>query len=94
MVKTESFSIYTNLILNTFNFFKETTTFLDESDNLVTEEISDSEFDTPFSFGVGADIRITKNSFVTINYNELFALFLENKGNFSTNLAIGYKLNL
>jgi hypothetical protein len=93
-IKTDSFSLYTNLFLNTFNFFKEPVPALDESDNLVTEELSDNEFDTPFSFGLGADLRITRNSFITLNYNELFALFLENKGNFSTNVALGYKIEL
>ena len=53
-----------------------------------------SEFYAPVIFGLGADIKISENSFITLYYNELFALYLDNKGNFSTNLAIGYKFNL
>ncbi len=54
----------------------------------------DSEFYAPVIFGLGADIKISEDSFITLYYNELFALYLDNKGNLSSNLAIGYKFNL
>lgn len=53
-----------------------------------------SEFDAPLIFGLGSDIKISDNSFITLYYNDLYSLRLDNQGNFSTNIAIGYKFNL
>ena len=63
---------------------------------LVTFSFSNSvtSFDAPVIFGIGADIKISENGFITLYYNELFALSSDNLENFSTNLAIGYKFNL
>ena len=55
---------------------------------------SDTVFDTPFTFGIGADIRLTEQSFLTIRYNELFAALVDSQDHFSTNLTLGYKFNL
>ena len=94
MVKTENFNIYTNIVFGTYNFSKNRFIIINESEENMSEDNSDEEFDVPFSFGIGADFRISPNGFITFNYNELFALFLDNKGNFSTNLSLGYKINL
>jgi hypothetical protein len=51
-------------------------------------------FEVPLAFGVGADIKLSKTSFLSLTYNELFALLLENEGNFSTSFAVGYKFIL
>ena len=51
-------------------------------------------FEVPLAFGVGADIKLSKTSFLSITYNELFALLLENEGNFSSSFAVGYKFIL
>lgn len=45
-------------------------------------------------FGLGADIRIAEGHFITIGYNELFALLIDNQGYFPVDLAIGYRFNL
>jgi hypothetical protein len=74
--------------------FSNATILVNNDDIITTEEISDISFDVPFIFGIGADIRITENSFITLAYNELFALFLDNQGNFSQDFAVGYKFNL
>jgi hypothetical protein len=94
MVKSETFNIYTNVVFGTYNFSKNRLTFINEGDEDIFEENSVNDFDVPFSFGIGADVKITANGFITFNYNELFALFLDNKGNFSTNITLGYKINL
>ncbi|MEZ4780726.1 MAG: hypothetical protein R2816_03835 [Flavobacteriaceae bacterium] len=58
--------------------------------------IKENGFEAPFTFRVGADIKknFSETSFLSITYNELFALLLENEGNFSTSFAIGYKFKL
>ena len=93
-INTEAFNLYANIVFGTYNFSKITITYLNEMDETATKEITGNAFNAPFSFGVGADFRVTPNSFITLTYNELFALFLENKGNFSTNIALGYKFDL
>ena len=84
------FNIYGNMRLATYTFSKETFRNL----GVPNEIINKSTFQIPCSFGLGADIKIIKNSFVTLAYNELFALFISNNDNFPIDFAIGYKLSL
>lgn len=93
-INTETFNLYANVIFGTYNFSKNTIIFINEADEIITEEVTRNGFDAPFAFGIGADFKITSNSFITLNYNELFALFIDNQDNFSTNIALGYKFNL
>ncbi|MBT8265978.1 MAG: hypothetical protein KJO41_09190 [Bacteroidia bacterium] len=89
IINQRAFNFYANVIPATFNFSKNE--FMSEE---TTVDESGSSFDAPFIFGVGADFRISDNSFITVTYDELFALFLDNQGNFSNHLALGFKLNL
>ncbi len=89
IINKSSFSIYGQVKLATVNF----------SDVIVMDEdmdinLNDTSFDVPFIFGIGSDIKVGEKSFITIIYGELFALLLDNQGNFSTDIAIGYKFNL
>ena len=90
VINTSSFSIYGQVKLATLNF--SNVTFADE--NNMDVDFSDTSFDVPLIFGIGSDIRVSNTSFITIIYGELFAAFLDNQGNFSTDIAIGYKFNL
>ena len=74
----------------TLNF--SSVTFESESNTEIDQ--SDTSFDIPLIFGIGSDIKIGDHSFLTIIYGELFAVLLDNQGNFSTDIAIGYKFNL
>ena len=82
------------MVFGTYNFSKNTLSFINEADVIITEEITNNGFDAPFAFGIGADFKITSNSFITLNYNELFAFFVDSQDNFSTNITLGYKFNL
>lgn len=88
-INTEKINVYANVMMATYNF-SETEVMNEEM--LVSEK--SNGFDAPLYFGVGTDIRITPRSFITITYDELVAISLENQGNFSTNLSLGYKLKL
>ena len=90
-IYTEKFNMHANLKLVTLSFLNSTTTLEEGGEPL---DKSATSFDAPVIFGLGADIKISENSFITLYYNELFALSLDNQGNFSTNLAMGYKFNL
>ena len=93
VINKETFSLYANCKFATLNF--ASSTVIREIDGaLITEDVSETAFDIPFIFGIGADINVSKNSFITLAYNELFALLLDNQGNFSTDFSIGYKFNL
>lgn len=94
-IYSRKFNLHANLKLVTLSFSNSSITYEDEdSMQEVTEDKSATSFDAPVVFGLGADIKISENGFITLYYNELFALSLDNQGNFSTNLAIGYKFNL
>lgn len=90
-IYTEKFNMHANLKLVTLSFSNSTTTLEEGGEPL---DKSATSFDAPVIFGLGADIKISENSFITFYYNELFALSLDNQGNFSTNIALGYKFNL
>ncbi len=94
-IYSETFNIHANIKLVTLSFSNSTVTYVDE-DTMVefTEDKSATSFDAPVIFGIGADLKISENSFITFYYNELFALSLDNQGNFSTNIALGYKFKL
>lgn len=92
-INKATFSLYGNVKFATLNF-SNAVVITDNEGTITTEEFNESAFDVPFIFGVGADIRITENSYITLAYNELFALLLDNQGNFSTDFSIGYKFNL
>lgn len=90
VINTQAFNVFVQTKLATLNFVKSTIT----GENDVLTDINETVYDVPLTFGVGADIRLTNTSFLTIRYNELFAALLENNGNFSTNITLGYKFNL
>ncbi|MCK8479317.1 outer membrane beta-barrel protein [Psychroserpens algicola] len=92
-INKAKFSLYGNVKFATLNFSNVTIT-TEDNGTITTENFNDTSFDAPLIFGVGADIRVSENSFITLGYNELFALFLDNQGNFSTDFSIGYKFNL
>ncbi|WP_040280380.1 outer membrane beta-barrel protein [Psychroserpens damuponensis] len=93
VINKAAFSLYGNVKFATLNFTtaKVVTTI---DDVITTQDFSQTAFDVPFIFGVGADIRLTNNSYITLAYNELFAILLDNQGNFSQDFTIGYKFNL
>lgn len=93
-INTEKINVYVNIVFGTYNFSKNTFTYVDQDNEIVNQKNTGNGFDAPFSFGFGADFKVSPNGFITLTYNELFALLLENKGNFSTHIALGYKFNL
>lgn len=93
-INAERFNLYANATVATYNFSRVTNTFILEDNSVIEEKTSENNFDAPFSFGIGGDIKVTENGYITLMYNELVAIFLDNEGNFSTNFVIGYKFTL
>ncbi|WP_439151313.1 hypothetical protein [Winogradskyella sp.] len=90
VINKSAFSLYAQVKLATLNL--SNITLIDEDDMEI--KLDDTSFDVPFIFGIGSDIKVNDNGYITIIYGELFAAFLDNQGNFSTDIAIGYKFNL
>jgi hypothetical protein len=88
-INLEGFNLFANIVMATYSFTKTEIVIQDQVFN-----DSSNAFDAPFIFGVGADIKISDGSYITLSYDELFAIALENAGNFSTHFTLGYKLNL
>jgi len=93
-INKSNFSIYGNLTFVTYTFYNETIRFEDEPGTYITEKHSDSQLKAPFIFGLGSDIKVTRNGYVTLAYDNLIALFNKNEGNFPIDFAVGFKFNL
>lgn len=95
IVSKESFSLYAQTKFATVTSAKTTTRFQDPNDtaNIIAVENSGTNFDVPFIFGVGADIKLG-SGYITVVYDSLFALLNDSEGFFPIDLAIGYKFNL
>ncbi|WP_405575264.1 hypothetical protein [Winogradskyella sp. Asnod2-B02-A] len=90
IINKTAFSLYGQVKLATLNITSSTIDLEDGNQ----KSLNDTSFDVPFIFGIGADIKIGKQGYITLAYGELFAVFLDNQGNFSTDISIGYKMNL
>lgn len=94
IINKETFNIYTSLDLAQYIFTKVEGLIVNNQDQFEAGHIKENGFEAPFTFGIGTDIKLSETSFLSITYNELFALLQENEGNFSTSFAIGYKFKL
>ncbi len=92
-VKVRAFNLFGDVKVATVNFSKGRIS-TSEGDVFIEKDASDTAFDVPFIFGVGADFRVSESSFITLGYNQLFAAALENQGNFSTDITLGYRIIL
>lgn len=90
IINKSSFSIYGQVKLVTLNF--SDVTFIGDNETEISQ--NETSFDVPLIFGIGSDIKVGENSFITIIYGELFGLLLDNQGNFSADISVGYKFNL
>ena len=93
-INAESLNVFANVTIANYSFIKETSTVIVGEDVFIEETNSENGFDVPLSFGLGADIKVNSNSFITLAWNEIFALLLEDQDNFSTNITLGYKFTL
>ena len=94
LIKSNVFNLFADVKVATVNFSKSTVPIAANGGVVTIQEVSDTAFDVPFVFGIGTDIRVSKSSFITLGYNQLFAAFLDNQGNFSTDVTLGYRLKL
>ena len=89
------FDIHIDTELATFLYSEDSIRITDESGEVTAiKEDNGFTFTAPFSFGVGSDIQLTENSFLSISYNDFFSLVLDGNGSFPIDFTVGYKYNL
>ena len=94
-VNSEKINVYAQTKFAIFTISKSTIYYQDPNDAsvIISEEDSGSALDAPFIFGLGADFKVG-NGYITLVYDSIIALFVENQDNFPMDFAIGYKFNL
>jgi len=94
-INKNCFNIFaqTKFATYTFSTFKETIASEADPNTFIEIEDSGSVLDAPFIFGLGADFELG-NGYVSVIYDSLFALLIENQDNFPVDFSIGYKFNL
>lgn len=91
-INKSAFNFYGNLKLVTFDFINAEYTY--EDSNLGTYSESTTALQIPFILGIGADIKVTKNGYIMFAYHDIYALFVDNGGNFPIDFALGFKFDL
>lgn len=89
------FDVHIDTEITTF-YYSEESIYLTNEQGEVTglEEERGFSFTAPLSFGVGTDIKVTSQSFMTFSYNDVFSLLLKGNRFFPMDFSIGYKYNL
>lgn len=93
-VRKKRFNLYAQTRFATINSFSVGRFGTDQTDNTFDENINQTNFDVPFIFGIGADIKVSKNSYISILYDRFFAFGLDNNDSFPADFMVGYKFKL
>lgn len=93
-VKTSKFDAFVNCKFAAFTHSSSEIEIPNESGNApIIESVSGSDFNSPFTFGIGADYKIG-NGYLTFNYDDIVGLNVENNDEFPLDFTLGYKFNL
>lgn len=91
----KGWDLHINTELATFLYSEDKVRIKDDSGEVVAiKDDSGFSFTAPFSFGIGSDIRITDNSFISLGYNDIFAIALDGNDSFPVDFTVGLKYNL
>lgn len=91
-IKTQPINVFGNFTFATLSFTDSN--LPNKIDPNIIERKTATNFDVPLIFGIGADVRIADGHFITLGYNELFAILIDNQGNFPVDFTLGYRFNL
>ncbi|WP_029036727.1 hypothetical protein [Salinimicrobium xinjiangense] len=90
-----NFDLHIDTRLATLYYSEDSISITNDSGEVIAvKEESGFSFTAPLSFGIGTDIQVTTNSYITVGYNDIFAVVWESNGNFPIDFTIGYKYNL
>ena len=93
-LRKKGFNIYAQTRFATLNSFSVDIIDTNPANNSVDIRQRETEFDVPFIFGIGADIKVSDTSYISILYDRFYAFGLDNNDSFPTDFMIGYKFNL
>lgn len=89
------FDIHIDAELATFLYSEDRVQITNESGEVIAiKDDSGFTFTAPLSFGIGADIKVTEVSYITLGYNDIVSIVLDGNGNFPLDFTVGYKFNL
>ena len=66
----------------------------DSGEILAIRDDSQFKLQVPLSLGIGADLKVTENSYITFGYNEFVSATLDSNNSFPLDFTVGYKYNL
>lgn len=90
----DAFTLYSNIDLAQYLFTTRNQVLLGNPNDFNQASIKSNGFEVPFTFGIGADIKLSRNSFLILSYNELFSILSTNNGNFSNSFALGCRFKI
>lgn len=93
-LQTSRFSLYGDAKFATLNFTKASITYTDDSSNTQIETIDETAFDLPLIIGLGTDVKLSNIIYANLSYNQVFAVFFKNQGNFPTDITLGLKFKV
>jgi hypothetical protein len=91
----DHFDIHVNARVATLYYSEDTFPITNDSGEVIAvKDESGFTFAAPFSFGIGTDIQVTPNSFISFGYNDIVAIVWETNGKFPLDFTLGYKYSL
>lgn len=92
-VQTEALDLFINLKIASYTYIDRSIDVVDMNDDVDTVAGSGGEFQSPLAFGLGADIPVG-NGFISVAYNDILAITLDNNGEVPVDISLGYKFRL
>lgn len=90
-----NFNIHIDAELATLLYAEDRVQVTNDSGEVIAiRDDSGFSFTAPFSFGIGADIKVTEVSYITLGYNDIVSIVLDGNGKFPLDFTVGYKFNL
>lgn len=88
------FDIHIDTELATLYYSEDRVPITNELGEVIAiEDESGFSFTAPFSFGIGTDIKLSQDSFISLSYNDIVSIVLDGNGSFPIDLTVGYKFN-
>ncbi|HET8854395.1 MAG TPA: hypothetical protein VFM60_00615 [Salinimicrobium sp.] len=94
LIRLKDMDFHVDVELVNLMYSRSERTVTNEAGEIEIKEENGFAFNAPLSFGVGSDIKITDNGYITVGYNDFFSIVLDNNGHFPMDFTIGYKYNL
>lgn len=90
-VKSMKFDMFLNTKIVTFAFFEKEISGIEENDPM--RKFSGNNYNTPLTFGIGADYKIGKG-YMTFGYHDFVSLMMESNEENAMDFSVGYKFQI